>query len=58
MGENKKCTNIEEIDFIEILHEELKSNFTELEIQQLLKVLPKEKNNLIIMLNKEKQDVV
>ncbi|WP_252224374.1 MULTISPECIES: hypothetical protein [unclassified Clostridium] len=44
--------------FKEKLHEELKSNFTELEIQQLLKGLPKEKNNLIIMLNKEKQDVV
>lgn len=44
--------------FKEMLLEELKNNFMELEIQQLLINLPKEKSNLILMINKKKQDAV
>lgn len=45
-------------DFKEILLEKLKDNFSENEMQQLIADLPKEKNNLILMINKEKQDAV
>jgi hypothetical protein len=44
--------------FKEMLLEELRKDFTELEIQQLLISLPKEKSNLILNINKNKQDVV
>lgn len=49
---------LEKEEFEKMLLEKLKRNFTEKEIYQLLKELPKEKSNLILMINKEKQDAV
>lgn len=44
--------------FKEMLLEKLKNNFTEMEMNQLLIAWSKEKDNLLVALNKRKQDAV
>lgn len=54
----KEVQFVEENHFKEMFLEELKNNFSESEMQQLLIDLPKEKSKLVLMINRKRQDAI